>query len=405
MVLRFIYLILNGGQSEANGYDSSVPAYNISMDSGGCYNPTTNNTGNYLAGCTAVAMGQILRYWKFSYGPYAEYDWWFMSDALYTNSSNFTRNRLAISSMLKNIGERVDASYGCGGTSTINTISKAKTAFKALGYVEDDMDHKYKSLHSYSGWVSLLREEVEANRPILYTTQTHSLVCDGYNYENGDLHFNLGWNNYNVFVDFEDLPVSGGVIYHECLIGINPNWITHLAVQNNTVISEYLTGDPLSITYQAKKITLAGNNSTFTIMPEANLRLLASDTITLLPGFWAKSGSSMLAKHFANTEGTLKSENISNTSFLSDNEDSKYVILSPNPSYDGPFYINAINDKKDSESIGSVYSIINSQGTILYEGRVFQDILDIDLGNYPKGIYYLKLTINNNVVTYKLLSL
>ncbi|MBR4689196.1 MAG: Spi family protease inhibitor [Bacteroidales bacterium] len=127
----FYLLDSRWGQSWANYGNFSVPAYNVMMGYGGCNNPDGNYTGNYLAGCTAVAMGQILKYWEFSYGPYTDFDWWNMPNSLNTASTNFNTERYAISTMLENIGERINADYGCDGTSALPVFS-AKAAFKAV---------------------------------------------------------------------------------------------------------------------------------------------------------------------------------------------------------------------------------------------------------------------------------
>ena len=55
----------------------------------------------------------------------------------------------------------------------------------------------YRSSYSLNNWISLLKNELDAGRPILYagsgTEGGHAFVCDGYD-NNSYFHFNWGWN-------------------------------------------------------------------------------------------------------------------------------------------------------------------------------------------------------------------
>lgn len=401
----FYLLDTEWGQSRSNDGAMNVPAYNKLMG-GNC----NNTTGNYLAGCTAVAIGQILKYWEYSSGPYADFDWWNMPDELnYYSNQNFNTQADAISKMLLSIGHRVNANFGCDGTSAL-PLFNSKEVFTNLGYIESEMSHNLKSLHTYNQWVDLLKNELNNNRPIQYNSKTHSFVCDGYMFGTNEFHFNLGWNGTfggtNFWFNFEDIPnIEGATIFHECLTGIRPNWQQHILIQTNTVIDKYLTGNPLFVTHQAKEITIAGNNSTFTIKPEADCRFLASDNIRLLPGFWSKQGSTMLAKSFSNSEGTLKSQIEENKNTIDSSKFDLYhenlFSIYPNPSGNGRFFI-TINSDLDIEKI--TLKVVNQLGTILYlNSKIQNNVVEIDVSKFSKGIYFLEIRNNNQITNYKLI--
>jgi len=390
----FYLLDSKWGQAEPNIGSSYTPAYNSLMD-GNCFQIPSNYTGKYLAGCSPVAIGQIMKYWEYSSGDYADFNWWNIKETLNTNSSNFNTESQSTSYLLKQIGITIGANYYCDGTVAL-PLFNARNTFAEYGYVNSDMNHNLKALYSHIIWIIMLKTELNNNRPIQYNSINHSFVCDGYKYNSNEFHFNFGWNgDSDGWYNFDEIPTDGLSSFHECLTGIHPNWQTLINLTN-----QFLSG-PINKTYQAKEIIAGGDlNHEYSIGPFAKCSFIASQDIILKPGFWAMAGSTLLVKPFANSKGTLKSD-ISNESEseISQMEDyqtpiNSEMIVSPNPSKSGIFFI-----KPNFESILNEYTLLDIKGnTIVHEKAVNSKTITINIQNYSKGIYFLR--INNNTSTY-----
>lgn len=166
--------------------------------------------GHAVAGCVAVAMAQVLKYHNYpttgigshSYVPKdhpeygtqsadfssTTYDWAAMPTAISTSNN-------AIATLIYHCGVSVDMNYGPSSssatlwyTSNANSVSALKNYFK----YEESLYSDSKSNYTDEAWKSLLKEELDANRPIPYRGTGHAFVCDGY--EGTDyFHFNWGW--------------------------------------------------------------------------------------------------------------------------------------------------------------------------------------------------------------------
>ena len=73
------------------------------------------------------------------------------------------------------------------------------------------------------------------------------------------------------------------------------------------------------------------------------------------------------------------------------------VKLYPNPTV-GVFYIETVKDIQ-----GARYEIINNNGVIILRGDILNSIQKIDLNKQSKGVYILKLTIDNKNVVYSII--
>lgn len=395
---HFYLIDTHWGQSSPNTGSPSTPAYNYYMGDG-----CSSGTGHYLAGCTAVAIGQIMKYWEFATGSYADFDWWDMPDELNQYGSRFDIERKAISYLLKRVGDRLDADYGCDGTSAL-PLFDAKYTFREFGYNNSSMSHNLKT---YNKWVELLKDELDAGRPIQYNSRNHSFVCDGYKYGTHTFHFNLGWLSYDLpfdsWFDFEDLPTDGGTTFHECLTGIKPNWRTQWDLQNVTVSTS--SSDPWinKQTYQARSITAAGNGTTFKVEGGSDCRLLAYSSIKLKQGVKISAGSTLLARRFANSEGTLKfmENDFDDQSTESVSKEAILAKVFPNPSYNGKFKLVSSSVIEGAVSV----TVTNLAGSLMFKGKSedFTEV-EIDLSAYPKGTYFVELQTEEQIFSLKMLS-
>lgn len=170
------------------------------------------NGNQSVTGCAATAMAQIAYYHKWPISSTGEinyetetynipiqttlnttFDWANMTDTYSNSSSEESCN--AVAQLMRDIGYAMDMDYtdemsGC----TQNNIAKAIVTH--LGYDKGLRIH-YAITHEEEDWAEMLKDELDARRPILYCGVTqqdegHAFVCDGYDTD-GLFHINWGW--------------------------------------------------------------------------------------------------------------------------------------------------------------------------------------------------------------------
>jgi len=171
-----------------------------------CPSDTQGPDGHVYAGCVATAMSQIMKYWahpaqgqgthSYYWSPYgtisanfgnATYNWVAMPN-------NITGHNTEIAKLLFHAGVSVDMQYGPNGSGAYSSdVPLALTSH--FGYNSQAM--KSKSSYADTQWTTMLKSELDNNRPILYAGYGpdggHAFVCDGYSGTNY-FHFNWGWS-------------------------------------------------------------------------------------------------------------------------------------------------------------------------------------------------------------------
>ncbi|MBQ7489771.1 MAG: thiol protease/hemagglutinin PrtT [Bacteroidales bacterium] len=204
-----------------NGYNYYCPA-DAAGPAGKCY-----------VGCCALAMGQVMHYWKhpaqgtgthsydcnhstYLQGQYGDYGtltvdfgnttYDFANMPNYLDGSTPSYQILAVAKLLYHAGVSIDMWYGNKSSMGFHTdiASGLETYFKY-----DTCLTVWRN--SYSGdWISFLKEDLDLGRPIIYCAYTdggagHEFVCDGYD-EYDFFHFNMGWGgNYNNYYSVDNL--------------------------------------------------------------------------------------------------------------------------------------------------------------------------------------------------------
>lgn len=174
------------------------------------------------SGCVATAMAQVMYYHQWpergtgsvSYTSHSStiasqsvnfdlsadfsqsvYQWDQMTDTYDANSTEASRQ--AVAKLLQDCGIAVQMQYGLSASGAANKDAP----YALVNYFNYDkgirMRHAYTM--SDSAWVYLLKEELDAKRPMLHMgflpigLMGHAFACDGYNKE-GYFHINWGWN-------------------------------------------------------------------------------------------------------------------------------------------------------------------------------------------------------------------
>ncbi len=174
--------------------------------------PQVNST-RCPAGCTAVAMAQVMRYHRFpttstnvipayttsthSIGmPELQpttFDWDKMPDQLSSDTPQESIDEVA--KLLLYCGQATEMNYDATGSGAFTDILPQRMPLyfnypKTIHYV-------YRKSYSEEEWDSLLVRELTNGRPVIYTAYTnlgagHTFVCDGYDGQ-GLYHINWGW--------------------------------------------------------------------------------------------------------------------------------------------------------------------------------------------------------------------
>ena len=186
--------------------------------------------GHPVTGCVATAMAQVMKYWEwpekgtgsrtYSYTnkeykdagykrnwPYGDitasfgtttYDWNNMPKALDASSSS-TQVK-AVSTLMFHCGVACKMMYGeesgavvtDAGNGMIDYFSYSNEmkegGYNWAGYNVSD----YEDLYYKADWIKILKDELDARRPIIYSGGVHCFVCDGYDSDD-KFHFNWGW--------------------------------------------------------------------------------------------------------------------------------------------------------------------------------------------------------------------
>ncbi len=363
------------GQTFSNDV-MDLNAYNYYADTGNCVN------GNHCpVGCVAVALGQVMNYWKhpqFMFQMPYQFDWCNITDNLRTSSPNYFEERKAIAYLLRKCADSVITLF-CHKSyipdceqSSADMENNLVQALMSFYYKEASYSEKYLIEEL---WLRRIKNEISNGRPVIYSSSgeqgCHCYVCDGYN---TDGLFHINWGHYGWYDGYFSLN------------NLNPNNIlfndNHAAIfkiEPENITSSFYCDFPLNI---ESFYTLFYNNNhnsgwhPYQIVPNNTTDLIsvpenypdslrtiptgaysvyeAHQSITLVPGFHAEWGSDFTARITPCSLcdetrmleiGTLTEENATDTVGTEENSermllhhsDSTYLIepsqvrLYPNP--------------------------------------------------------------------------
>ena len=199
--------------------------------------------GHAEVGCVAVAMGQIMHYWRYpetGWGSHSysntgvtlsadfgntTYDWNHMPDSLTDNSTDAEIE--AVATLLFHCGVSVDMNYTTNGSGA----DSGDVPYALMRYFNysRQLHSEKRSNYSNEDWLSMLETCLDMRQPVYYAGKgdqgSHAFVCDGYD-DNDLLHFNWGWGRANGYFALGNLnPI--GVNFNQnnfAIFDINPQY-------------------------------------------------------------------------------------------------------------------------------------------------------------------------------------
>ncbi len=378
--------------------------------------------GNAKAGCGAVAMAQVMRYWQHpetgrGYKGYNQllhpqygwieadfgsttYDWENMPFYLINNSDE--EEIEAVTTLIYHCGVSIWMHYGHDFSWAL-----AQNIPEALvdNFRYSAANLKKRKNYSDNEWKNKLRDELDLLHPIIYygdkehlSKYKHYFVCDGYGLDgdNNYFHFNWGWDgSHNGYFYIDDLdPKNNGNHYNKhqkAIFDVDNGCLPHY------YLADYIEAGEAKAIQASNTITVAYGDDTFIIEGENQNQefgtcvFIAGQSVFLHQGFHARIGSSFHAsigecetKAGQNKTVNNKVTSISNSNLnIQNNLPSIHIYPNPN---NGEFTIDVFGDV---ETKGS-FEIYNSVGVLIDRG-VSSNKTQIDISNNSKGLYIIKI--------------
>lgn len=168
--------------------------------------PPFGGETRYPAGCVAVAMAQVLRYWACRVNETGTKSYTWNSQTLTANigQANYQWAQMhpTVSNdhnalLIYHAGVACEMDYGENGSSSVP--SRARKGLRDYFGISNNIDTKWRVWWTTSSWRNLLQKQLDSGNPIIYSGGSlsggHSWVIDGY-YSDGAFHCNWGWRGY-----------------------------------------------------------------------------------------------------------------------------------------------------------------------------------------------------------------
>lgn len=308
-------MLLSGTWEEPQPSQAVAPMLTTTWNQSPYYNNLC--PPNTPAGCSAIAMAQVMKYWNYppvgvgshSYaGSFRTesanfgstyYDWAHMPNSLSGGSSSAQVN--AVATLCYHVGVSVEMEYGYDG-SAAPLIGGANTycvqnALKNYFDYRPTLQGVSKSNYTDAAWVQLLKDEIDAGRPVPYAgfdnTAGHAFVFHGYN-ASSQFCINWGWGGYydGYFTMGALNPAGGGTgtngsntfnIGNQAVIGVQPSGMLRLS-SSSVLLPQTGTAATVTVSSNATNAdswTASCNESWVTVSPATGSGNGALSTVSI----------------------------------------------------------------------------------------------------------------------------
>lgn len=302
--------LMEGTWQPPKGTKSVSPLLSTTWDQSPYYNNLCP-TGT-PAGCTAIAVAQVMKFWNhpaigtgshsYACGNYGTlsadfgsttYDWDNMPTQLVSSSSS--TQKLAVATLCYHVGVAMNMDYAPDGSGApllggANSYCAKNALVNFFGY-RSTLQGVYKSSYTDAQWIQLLKDELDAGRPIPYAgfdpSAGHAFVFHGYN-SSSQFRVNWGWGGYyDGYFSMGALNPGGG--------GTGTNGSNTFNNNNQAIIGVQPSG---ALRLSASRLNLPqdGTAATFVVSSNttvtANWAATASESwVTLTPSTGSGNGA------------------------------------------------------------------------------------------------------------------
>ena len=258
---------------------------------------TTSGTSYCPAGCVAIAMAQIMYYYKSSFGstaipaytsskdnltierpalPATTFNWDIMNP-WYDDANSTSTSASEVQKLVKYCGQAVKMDYGKNASSA----TSQRNAFTYyFGYDKLSRQIKREDMNATT-WENTIYTELAAGRPVFISARKlnggHAFICDGYD-GNGLYHINWGWrgsnNGYFALNALSDGNTGGTgaacgeegyTINLQAIIGLKPSKSSQSSQDYNAVAIYSNTDNNIAaITVPSTSYTRSSSSESFT---------------------------------------------------------------------------------------------------------------------------------------------
>lgn len=273
-----------------------------------------------LAGCVAVAMAQIMSYYRWpatgsgthtyidpKYGSQSvdfsktTYDWDNMLGS-YVNGSSGKQDS-AVATLIYHCGVAVNMKYNITGSSS-NIVYAAEALVNHFGF-DNEIQQFDRLYFTNDEWNALIKKELNNARPVNFFANSeaggHSFVCDGYD-SNNFFHINWGWGgSSNGYFELSSLSSSNPGV-----TGANPEFCYSQSIlagiHKDDGINRQSNEIVVAKTGLSSTTTSVNNISTSSFTLTFNIGNMGTNTAYIRWGIgWVKNGSTVLTKLVENS--------------------------------------------------------------------------------------------------------
>ena len=426
---------------------SVSPLLQTHWNQNGYYNymcpPDSKTHKKTLTGCVATVMSQIMKYWSWPirgigrhyysdslYGVQSvnfgntSYDWAAMPYAINTNNKN-------VATIMYHAGVSVNMNYGVNSSSAYvlskNCPIRNNAQFALINYFcyKQTMKGLYRKNYSDNDWMTILKTEISAGRPVIYDgandSEGHSFIVDGFD-DNNNFNINWGWGGlFDGYFSINNLvPDSINLMKNnEVLVGIEPD-SSRMIVMDDSITTTTKVYQKQSFTLKAKVVNV--NTQEFSGTIEAilisdyyndyidtqvanNIHINSGDSSNQTFNFEGKlPGSYHINLNFQNSSSdfvpvcnSADFENNTPIIIYGDSTLNQFTVF-PNPVADVLFI--SLNN-----SNAYAYTLFDASGRNIVSGNIEYPIsvLAIPIYNLGGGLIFVKLFTPTGVETKKVI--
>ena len=212
---------------------SIAPMLETSWNQGSPYNNKCPEVSGQKTptGCTATAMAQIMKFHEWPTTPKADVVWTNnitgVRETLNLTCRKYAWNKMlphyrsgytteeadAVATLMEDVGKAISSNYALAGTGSSDIY--ASYALVNIFDYSPEITIVRRSEYTDEEYVSIIRENLEARQPLLYTGHSqsygsgHAFICDGID-GNDLLHIDWGWDGaYNGYFDMTYMSPEG----------------------------------------------------------------------------------------------------------------------------------------------------------------------------------------------------